>query len=162
MEWMPCYDMPVVREVMAMPIKVVFSDDVFVLADTPEQAIALVKLHKNGASSKPGPTEEECVRAFSYEINENAKKFLVALLGYPAGVKGEEFTEATTFKPEKFGGILGGASKIAKKHGLKFEQFVSSEMRSDESRRYRFLAPGVLLSKYAALFAKRGKTSVAP
>jgi hypothetical protein len=146
-----------------MPIKVYFDESVYALADTPEEAIALVKLHKNGTAPKPSAiAEDERVRIFSYEINENAKKFLAALLNYPAGIKGDEFTEVTGLKPETFGGILGGASKIAKKHELNFDNFVFSEMRNDESRRYRFLAPGVLLSKYATLFGKRGKTSVAP
>lgn len=148
-----------------MPIKVVFSDDVYVLADTPEEAMTLIKLSKNGAStgSKPTKSEEERVRDFALEINSNATKFLTTLLSYPTGIKGEDFTELTKIEPEKFGGVLGGASKIAKKHSLNFDQFVFSEMRIGDSGRYRFLAPGVLLSKYAALFAaKRGKTSVAP
>jgi hypothetical protein len=146
-----------------MPIKVYFDEGVYAEAETPQEAIALIKLHKNGASPKsPSGTEEERVRSFSYEINENAKKFLTTLLAYPSGVKGDEFGEATGFRPETFGGILGGASKIARKHALEVGLFVVSEMRHDESQRYRFLAPGVLLSKYAALFAKRGKTTVAP
>lgn len=147
-----------------MPIKVVFGDDVYALADTPEEAMSLIKLSKNGApaSHKPIKSEEERVRDFALEINSNAMKFLCTMLAHPTGITGDAFTEKTDIKAEKFGGVLGGASKIAKKHDLDLDQFVFSEMRVGEAGRYRFLGPGVLLTKYSAMFARRAKTSVAP
>lgn len=138
-----------------MPYKVFFKENgPFALADTPEEAAALLRLGVGSAidfvklKGTIIPAEQERVRAFWLETNNNASRFLTNLLKYSGGITGEKFAEEVGLAPEKFGGVLGGASKIAKKHNLKFEDFVSSEMRTEGTRRYRWICPGPLLLKY--------------
>jgi hypothetical protein len=138
-----------------MPYKVFFKENgPFALADTPEEAAALLRLGAGSAidfikmKGTILPTEQERVRAFWLETNKNASRFLTHLLNHPEGITGEKFAEEIGLAPEKFGGVLGGASKIAKKNSLKFEDFVTSEMRTEGTRRYRWLCPGSLLVKY--------------
>jgi len=138
-----------------MAYKVFFKENgPFALADTPEDAAALLRLGAGSAidfiklKGTILPAEQERVRAFWLETNKNASRFLTHLLNHPEGVTGEKFAEEIGLAPEKFGGVLGGASKIAKKHNLKFNDFVSSEMRTEGTRRYRWLCPGSLLLKY--------------
>ena len=138
-----------------MPYKVFFKENgPFALADSPEEAAALLKL---GAGSAVDfmtlrgtilPDEQERVRGFWMDINQNARKFLTHLLNHSEGITGEKFSEEISLASEKFGGVLGGASKIAKKHSLRFEDFVSSEMRTEGTKRYRWLCPAPLLLKY--------------
>jgi hypothetical protein len=138
-----------------MPYKVFFKENgPFALADTPEEAAALLRLGTVSGiefiklKGTILPAEQERVRAFWLGTNKNASRFLTNLLKYPEGITGERFAEEMGLAPEKFGGVLGGASKIAKKHSLKFEDFVISEMRTEGTRRYRWLCPGTLLLKY--------------
>lgn len=89
------------------------------------------------------------VSQFFLSINENARKLLLILLKHENGVRGDQFASETGVASEKFGGIFGGASKIAKKNGLKIKQFVVSEMIVKGTERYRFLKPGRLLLENA-------------
>jgi hypothetical protein len=141
-----------------MPIKVFFpkSGDPYVEADTLTDALALLKASSsNGHAQQPvryarlGTGSAGDVMQFFLDINENARKLLLALVKHEKGIRGEQFTEETGVASEKFGGIFGGASKIAKKHGLKIGQFVHSEMIVKGSERYRFLRPGRLLLENA-------------
>jgi hypothetical protein len=140
-----------------MAIKVFFGPDgPYAVADTPEEAMALLKgAAPNGhgiSASRPQAkiSEEDTVSAFFNSINDNARKFMIHLAKHKGGINGDKLAEETGFAPEKFGGILGGASKLAAKHGLSLDSFVISKMLTDESRRYRFVEPGSLLLKYAA------------
>jgi hypothetical protein len=92
--------------------------------------------------------EGERVKAFFRSINPNARKFMVALIAYKNGVKGERFAESSGFSSEKFGGIMGGIEKHATNQELKRESFIISEQRIEGTSRYRFLAPGKMLLKY--------------
>lgn len=138
-----------------MPYKVFFREGgPFALADTPEEAAALLRVGTNPAvdfltlAGTIIPSEPERVRSFWEDINHNARNFLIHLLNHPDGVTGDKFTEEIKLGSEKFGGVLGGASKIAKKHNISFALLVESEMRVEGTRRYRWLRPGQLLVKY--------------
>lgn len=138
-----------------MPIKVYSpkSGDPYFEAGTPEEALDLLNLLKsnsNGHVAQParfprleGPSDD--VMLFFLTINDNARKLLVALVKYEDGVRGDRFSDETGIAPDKFGGIFGGASKIAKNYGLKIKQFVISEMIVKGTDRYRFFRPGKLL-----------------
>ena len=138
------------------PYKVFFKEDgPFALADTPEEAAALMKaLGVSGPASLPivgifPEATPDAIRKFWKELNENGKRFLSLLAQYPNGVKGERLSSELELPPEKFGGVLGGASKIARKHNLDFGQLVISEMKSEGTQRYRWLCPGPLLLRYS-------------
>jgi hypothetical protein len=142
-----------------MPIKVYFpkTGDPYVEADSPQDVVALLKLNANGHSAQQPmrfPRTQEVdedlkVAQFFIEINENARKLLLALVKHEDGLRGDKFSEETGVVPEKFGGIFGGASKIAKKYGLRIRQFVVSEMKIKGTDRYRFFKPGKLLLENA-------------
>lgn len=138
-----------------MPIKV-FPNG-YAETDTPEEAAALLRLmNQTATSQKPAGTvpvirnEDDAVTQFFAAINENARRFLGALSNHRNGVKADEFGEETGFTTDKFGGILGGASKLAAKYNLDFGKFVVSEMRHEKHMRYRFLLPGDMLLKHGA------------
>ncbi|MBI3662178.1 MAG: hypothetical protein HY234_03895 [Acidobacteria bacterium] len=124
-----------------------------IIVPTLEEAVRLVKLLSNGHGSEvkdmvPAPQEDHeagRVENFFLSINENARTLLSALSKHRNGVRGEQLAKETGFTPDKFGGIFGGASKIAKKFGLRFEKFVVSEIIVKGTERYRFLQPGKLL-----------------
>lgn len=137
-----------------MSIKVFFKEDgPFALVDTLEEAAALLRM---GATSRPdiivagktGLGEGEAIRIFWKEINPNAKKFLSYLLLHPDGVKGDKVAEEIGLPSEKFGGVLGGASKIAGKFSIAWSGIVISELRTEGTQRYRWMQPGPLLLKY--------------
>jgi hypothetical protein len=136
------------------PIKVFFKEDgPFALVDTAEDAAKLLKLGATTTVALPVVgkstlTETESIGEFWAGINKNAKTFLTHLLKYKDGVRGDKFSEEINLSVEKFGGVLGGASKIAKKYGIKFGKIVDSEMRIEGTQRYRWLCPGSLLLKY--------------
>lgn len=139
-----------------MPIKVYFpkDGDPYIEAGTPEDALALLKIGSNGRATQQmrfprfdNPSDD--VTQFFLTINENARKLLCALAKYESGVRGDKFSDETGIAPEKFGGIFGGASKIAKNYGLKIKQFVISEMVVKGTDRYRFFKPGKLLLENA-------------
>lgn len=137
-----------------MPIKIMFSENgPFALVETPEEALALLKAHGNSLgqlslkTGSPVPTLDSIGNFFS-AINANARKFLKLLAKHPDGVKGELFAQEAGFSVEKFGGILGGASKLAKRFGISFKKIVISEMKIEGTQRYRFLRPGPLLMQY--------------
>lgn len=150
-----------------MPIKVFFpkGGDPYAEADTPEEAASLLKLNSNGfpppkhgwPQLKTVPLGGPDVAGFFLTINENACKLLLALLKHENGVRGEQFSEETKVASEKFGGIFGGASKIAKKYGFKIQQFVRSEMVVKGSDRYRFFRPGKLLLENAEKLKQAAK-----
>ncbi len=149
-----------------MPIKVFFPKEgaPYAEADTPEEAASLLKLNSNGFSPskldwplKTVPIGDAAVAQFFLTINENARKLLLTLLKHEKGVRGGQFSEETGIVSEKFGGIFGGASKIAKKHGLKLEQFVRSEMIVKDNDRYRFFKPGKLLLENAEKLKQAAK-----
>jgi hypothetical protein len=98
--------------------------------------------------------ETERVRAFFRNINANARKFMVALIAYKSGIKGERFAEASGFSTDKFGGIMGGIEKHATNQNLRREHFIISEQRIEGTSRYRFLAPGKMLLRYEIDLAK--------
>lgn len=138
-----------------MGIRVYFGKDGPVaIADTPEEAAALMRL-----GSAPGAahlkiegaipvSQPEAMKVFAQKVNKNAKTLLAQLLAHVNGVRGDKLSEEINLGVEKFGGVLGGASKIAKKNRLDFAKIVLSEMRSEGSERYRWLAPGPLLVRY--------------
>ena len=144
---------------MPTPIKVYFpkDGDPYIEASSLEDALALVKTISNGHAPQhlrfsrleTAPTEGANVVQFFLTINENARKLLLALLKHENGVRGEQFSEETGVKSEKFGGIFGGASKIAKKYQLRIQQFVRSDMIVKGTDRYRFFRPGKLLLENA-------------
>ncbi len=92
--------------------------------------------------------EEQRVRALFQNINQNARKFLVTLAGFPNGIQGEEFAEKSGFSSYTWGGTMGGIKKQAELQSLHRESFVISEMRSQQAKRYRYLVPGPLLIKF--------------
>jgi hypothetical protein len=145
------------------PTKVFLNENgPFILADTLEDAIKVLrKLGGNPAAELPllGKTvmgEEEAIHKFWLEINKNARILLTHLLKYPEGTTGDKFSEEIKIAPEKFGGILGGTSKIAKKFGIKFEEVVTSQLRTEGTLRFRWLCPGPLLLKYKGAFKPVG------
>lgn len=141
-----------------MAIKVFFDGKrPYAEADTIEEVAALLKIGSNGNSAHhkqeaglfSSPlSKESSVYDFFVQVNENARMLLTALFKHEKGIRGDEFSEEVGIKPEKFGGIFGGASKIAKKNGLKIEHFVVSEFIAKDSDRYRFYKPGKLLLQY--------------
>ncbi|MGA2481855.1 MAG: hypothetical protein ABSF92_01900 [Candidatus Acidiferrales bacterium] len=140
------------------PIKVFFREGgPFALVETLEDAARLLKLGGTNAVELPfvGKTtldESEAIHKFWLEINRNATKFLTHLLNHSEGITGEKFAEEIKLVSEKFGGILGGASKLAKKYDLDFRKIVVSELRTEGTQRYRWLCPGPLLLKYKGDF----------
>ncbi len=154
---------------MPTPIKVFFpkEGDPYIEASSLEDALALVKTASNGhvtqhlrfPRTESSPIPEANVMNFFVSINENARKLLLTLLKHGNGVHGEEFSEETGVGSEKFGGIFGGASKIAKNYGLKIQQFVRSEMVVKGSDRYRFYRPGKLLLENAEKLKQAAKES---
>ena len=153
-----------------MAIKVVFGPDgpMYAECSTPEEALAILHngggvngLSKNVAT--PPQTEPQIRHANEAAedqiainvfggINDNAKKFLLGLADFPQGVKGDLFAAHTGIAAEKWGGTIGGISKIAKRNGVRIQRFVLSEMKIEGSRRYRLLKPGPWLVKYATKF----------
>src|ERR1700687_221704 len=132
---------------VAMAIKVFFpkSGDPYIEAASLEDALDLVKQSSNGhAAQQPmrfprfETSSADDVTQFFLTINENARKLLLALLKHEKGVRGEQFSDETSIASEKFGGIFGGASKIAKKYGLNIKKFVGSEMIVSGTDRYRY------------------------
>jgi len=153
---------------VAMPIKVFFpkSGDPYIEAASLEDALDLVKQSSNGHGTQrpmPFPRFEnpaDDMTQFFLTINENARKLLLALLKHEKGVRGEEFSDETGISSEKFGGIFGGASKIAKKYGLNIKKFVGSEMIVSGTDRYRYFKPGKLLLENAEKFRQAAKEGV--
>jgi len=137
-----------------MPIKVFFKEEgPFALVDTLEEAATLMKMGTPGTinlevAAQTGLTESEAIKTFWKEINNNAKNFVRYVLLHPDGVKGEKLTEQLNIPAEKFGGIMGGASKIAGKFGIAWNQLIISELKAEGALRYRWLQPGTLLLKY--------------
>ncbi len=129
--------------------------DPYIEADSLQEALALVKLSSNGHSTQQmrfprfETTSGDDVTQFFLTINENARKLLLALLKHEKGVRGEQFSDETGIASEKFGGIFGGASKIAKNYGLNIKKFVGSEMIVSGTDRYRYFKPGKLLLENA-------------
>jgi hypothetical protein len=155
-----------------MPIKVYFpkTGDPYVEADTPQEALSLLKLGSNGHAVQPARfprletataiTSTDEVTQFFLTINENARKLLLVLLKHERGVRGEQFAEETGIGAEKMGGIFGGASKIAKNCGLKIKHFVGSEMIVSGNERYRYFRPGKLLLENADRLRQVAKDEV--
>lgn len=106
------------------------------------QAVVQTKTPENVVSIQPSP---ENINAVFLSINQNAKVLLLAIAKHEKGVRGDQIAEETKISVDKMGGILGGASKLARKNGLELERFVRSEMRVSGSERYRFFTPEKLL-----------------
>jgi hypothetical protein len=150
-----------------MAIRVVFPPNgtPYAEADTPEEAAALLRLNSNGHSPTKRewpkldvePLPELRMSQFFLMVNDNARKLMLALVKHEKGVRGDEFAEETGIASEKVGGILGGASKIAKKFNLRFEQLVRSEMVVKGSDRYRFFRPCRLLLENADALKQAAK-----
>lgn len=148
-----------------MAVKVMWGPDgPYAIADTPAEALELIKAgagsNRDGASAMPQrfprseppsdpPPEEQRVLSVFKEINERGRKLLAALVKHPEGTFGENFATEINEEPAVFGGIAGGISKIAKRNNVKMAQLYRSEMRFEGARRYRWMAPGPLLLKYA-------------
>jgi hypothetical protein len=153
---------------VAMPIKVFFpkSGDPYIEAASLEDALDLVKQSSNGHGTQQPmrfprlETSSDDVTQFFLTINENARKLLLALLKHDKGVRGEQFSDETGIASEKFGGIFGGASKIAKKYGLNIKKFVGSEMIVSGTDRYRYFKPGKLLLENAEKFRQAAKEGI--
>ena len=140
-----------------MPLKVYFGPEgPYVVADTPREAMELVKLCSNGmahptaqavsgAGTIHDQDEEPDVNKVFLRINDRAKKFLTGLSAHSAGITAEKLAEEIEERPEVFGGILGGISKIAKKNRVPIGGLVISEMKHEGSRRFRFFTPGLWL-----------------
>src|SRR5580698_3696072 len=109
------------------PIKVYFKEGgPFAFVETTEEAAKLMKSGFNVApelpvAGKTGLDEPLAMRSFWGAINKNAKNFLSHLLRYPDGVRGDKFSEEIAISVDKFGGVIGGASKMAKRFGLRFD-----------------------------------------
>ncbi len=156
---------------MPTPIKVFFpkDGDPYIEASSLEDALALVKNGSNGHVAKhmrfprveSSAIPEANVINFFVSINENARKLLLALVRHEHGVRGEQFSDETGVRSEKFGGIFGGASKIAKKYGLKIQHFVRSDMVVKGTDRYRFFRPGKLLLENAEKLKQTAKDGAA-
>ena len=141
-----------------MPIKVYWQDGgPFAVCDSAQEAAELLRLSRNGAIS-PAVKINEPIRSSALEstrppdlskffskINANAKKIFSALAKHPNGITGEDFAKEVGVSSDKFGGILGGASKNAKNLHFELNQLMLSEVRVEGNRRYRFLQPTPLL-----------------
>jgi len=140
----------------------------YALVETPEEAATLLKhLGVKGPTSLPvygrsALSEDEAILKFWSGINKNAKLLLSHLMKYKDGVKGERLSEEINLPLEKFGGVLGGASKIAKKYGFSFGKIVESEMRTEGTQRYRWLCAGPLLVRYKEKIALSGLLKLGP
>jgi len=146
-----------------MAVRVIWQDGgPYALCDTPEEAARLLQLGSGdqgkGASAnattsaelacREVPDEGETMTAILTRINGNARNFLRVLLGFPGGVSGRDFETAVGIGAVKWGGTIGGISKIAKKSGVPVKKLIISEFRAEGSRRYRWLKPGPLLLKH--------------
>jgi hypothetical protein len=139
----------------AMPLKIFYEgSEPYVSADTPEEAAKFVQMLRAKTAQVQFPIlgktrdEGEAMHTFWEGINSNARDFLSHLMNHPDGVRGDQFSEEIGAPVDKFGGVLGGASKIAKRTNLRFGQIVISEMKTKGTERYRWLVPGPLLLKY--------------
>jgi hypothetical protein len=144
-----------------MPFRVFFTKDgPYIETDTMQEAVAIVQSKLEPSKKAAAPTlnfpkpeaqttSSENVRAVFLGINENAKKFLLALSTHEKGVRGDAFAEETGIEAEKFGGILGGISKIAKNNQLKLGSLIESKLVVKGSERYRLLRPTALLLQNA-------------
>src|SRR5437667_11252622 len=120
-----------------MPVKVFWGKDgPYALADTPAEAIELIRLGSNGlrknghqqaeiqnvAESRQLPLDKgEAVRRLSYDLNDRARAFLRALAGYKSEIEGEQFSEAIKEPVTIFGGSLGAICNAAKQNGMEVE-----------------------------------------
>lgn len=144
-----------------------------VYPDTVEEGAAFIKAFGGTQLPQMRPVnieaqiadESERVKRFFTSINANGRKFLVSLISYKNGIKGEKLAELTGFSADKFGGIMGGMAKQAENQTLRRDAFIVSEMRTAGTERYRFLAPGPLLLKYeielARIMKKEGQPETA-
>jgi hypothetical protein len=154
-----------------MAVKVFSPGGWYAVADTPREAWELMKLGSNGfshASSTVEDTltvsdkaeavakteEQRCADLFS-GINERAERLLAAIRNHREGIDGEKLSKEIREPSAAFGGILGGVSKIAAKNKLDFDKLVFSEMRLEESKRFRFFRPESMLLKYGHLLKPR-------
>ncbi|MGO9116632.1 MAG: hypothetical protein ACLQPD_03370 [Desulfomonilaceae bacterium] len=146
-------------------------DGWYAVADTPREALELIKLGSNGFSHASSAvedshafsdkaeaivkTEEQRCSEFFSGINERAQRLLAALRNHKEGIDGEKLSEEVHEPSTAFGGILGGVSKIAEKNGLNIDKLVFSEMRLEGSKRFRFFRPESMLLKYGHLLKPR-------
>ena len=136
-----------------MPIKVMWgSDGPYAVADTPEEAMALLKLSRNGAKPlasghSSDPNVSNIVKLFR-AVNENAVLFLACLSTHTDGVRGDTLCEETKITNDKLGGIMGGISKLAKKFYVPVSEILISMQKIDGTERVRYFKPGVGLLKY--------------
>ena len=155
-----------------MPVKVLWGPEgPYAVADTPREALELIKLGSNGfshaATTVNGTNtvserveavvkteEQRCSDLFS-GINERAQRLLAAIRNHKDGVNGDKLSEEIHEDSSAFGGILGGVSKIAAKNHLDFDTLVFSEMRVEGSKRFRFFRPETTLLKYGHLLQPR-------
>jgi len=151
-----------------MPYKVVFpkNGDPYIEADSLQDALAMVRQNSNGHVTQsvvrfPREVATDDVTQFFLNINDNSRRLLLALLKHERGVRGEQFSDETGVPSEKFGGIFGGASKIAKNYGLKLKQFVVSEMIVSGTERYRYFRPGKLLLEHGDKLRQTAKEDAA-
>lgn len=133
----------------------------FTVVESLEEADKLMKMGNARTIELPvtGRTslsETESMHEFILAINSNARNFLVNLANHPEGTTGEKFALEIGLSTDKFGGVLGGASKIALRLGLNFSQMVRSELRTEGTTRYRWLAPGPLLMRFRGDFKPVG------
>lgn len=92
--------------------------------------------------------EGERVGDLLRHVNANARKFMFELLATPAGISGDDFSENTGIKQNRFGGIMGGIQKLAEHRRLSREQFIVSTQKTVGTERLRWLMPGPLLMQY--------------
>ena len=156
-----------------MSYRVIFGEDgPYVIAETAEETARLLNIlprsKRRSSVSLPASnvvpmqTPQVAIGTFFLAINDNARKLMLTLLRHEKGVRADQFAEETGIGVEKMGGILGGASKLAKKNNLSFEDFVLSEMKPIKSERVRIFRPGKLLIESASKLKQtvKGETSV--
>jgi len=145
----------------------------YAVADTPREALELIKLGSNGFNHTSGAVEdsfpvtdraeavvkteeERCAELFS-GINERAQRLLAAVRNHKEGIDGEKLSAEIHEPTTAFGGILGAVSKIAAKNKLDIDKLVFSEMKIEGSKRFRFFRPETTLLKYGHLLQPNWK-----
>jgi hypothetical protein len=143
-----------------MPIKVMWGKEgPYAVADTPEEAVALLKLSSNGTKpatngQTPDTDVSNIVKLF-HAVNDNAVIFLAALSTHKDGVRGDVLSEETKITSDKLGGIIGGVSKLANKFYVPVSEIVISMQKIDGTERVRYFKPGVGLLKYEGELRRR-------
>lgn len=83
-------------------------------------------------------------------LDKRSKKFVLGVLKYPSGVEATKLAQETSEKVDSLGGLLATVSKAFKKRGITpVSEVVISEIKTEESRKFRLFTAGVMLRRYA-------------